>query len=191
MAPTLFKLYACVVAECWLCRMHDVEEWGHTCYISLTSNSSDDTPRMPVKILCTSVSLLMMLHYWPPHVQQQKQLSRHTKAEMFGLRVNISKMKFFIVGHEVQDLEMLPIRVDCGRIECVKEFQYLGSILAADDRIDAEVDKRLLSRHLVPYRRLFSTIPTFLLPPRGVYTKPVCSLCCRMEMSIGFYSGST
>ena len=28
MAPTLFNLYACVVAESWLCRMHDVEGVG-------------------------------------------------------------------------------------------------------------------------------------------------------------------
>ena len=28
-------------------------------------------------------------------------------------------------------------------MECVKEFQYLGSIIAADGQIDAEVDKRL------------------------------------------------
>ena len=47
------------------------------------------------------------------------------------------------MGHEVQDLEMLPMTVDGGSIECVKEFQYLGSIIAADGRIDVEVDKRL------------------------------------------------
>ena len=47
------------------------------------------------------------------------------------------------MGHEVQDLEMLPMTVDGGSIECVKEFQYLGSIIAADGQIDAEVDKRL------------------------------------------------
>ena len=33
--------------------------------------------------------------------------------------------------------------VDGGSIECVKEFQYLGSIIAGDGRIDAEVDKHL------------------------------------------------
>ena len=47
------------------------------------------------------------------------------------------------MGHEVQNLEMLPMTVDGGSIECVKEFQYLGSIIAADGQIDGEVDKRL------------------------------------------------
>ena len=28
MAPTLFNLYACVVAESWLCRMRDAEGVG-------------------------------------------------------------------------------------------------------------------------------------------------------------------
>ena len=52
-------------------------------------------------------------------------------------------MKFLVVGHEVQDSEMLPMTVDYGSIECVKEFQYLGSIIAADGQINVEVDKRL------------------------------------------------
>ena len=57
--------------------------------------------------------------------------------------MNVSKIKFLVVGHEVQDLKMLPMTVDGGSIECVKEFQYLGSIIVAGGRIDAEVDKHL------------------------------------------------
>ena len=38
---------------------------------------------------------------------------------------------------------MLPMTINGGSIECVKEFQYLGSIMAADGRIDIEVDKCL------------------------------------------------
>ena len=57
--------------------------------------------------------------------------------------MNVSKTKILVVGHGVQDLEMLPTTVDGGSIECVKEFQYLGSIIAADGHIDAEMDKRL------------------------------------------------
>ena len=56
----------------------------------------------------------------------------HSEAEKFGLIVKISKTKFLVVGHEVQDLEMLPMTVDDGSIEYVKEFQHLGSIIAAD-----------------------------------------------------------
>ena len=40
-------------------------------------------------------------------------------------------------------VQMLSMTVDGGSIKCVKEFQYLGSIIATDGRIDAEMDKRL------------------------------------------------
>ena len=59
--------------------------------------------------------------------------------------MNVSKTKFLVVGHE-----MLPMTVDGGSIECVKEFQYLGSIIAADGRIDAEVDKCLANASKYP-----------------------------------------
>ena len=38
---------------------------------------------------------------------------------------------------------MLPMIINGGSIECVKEFQYLWSIIAADGRIEIEVDKYL------------------------------------------------
>ena len=56
----------------------------------------------------------------------------YSEAKKFGLTVNVFKTKFLVVGHEVQDSEMLPMRADDDSIECVKEFQYLGSIIAAD-----------------------------------------------------------
>ena len=117
----------------------------------------------------------------------------YSEAEKFGQTVNVSKMKFLVVGHEVQDSKMLLMTVDGGSIECVKEFYYLGSIIAADGQINIEVDKHLpmLPRHFVPCRRLFSPMPTFLLPPRGRYTKLVCSQCCSVEVSVGFCSGNT
>ena len=79
-------------------------EWGQTCSISLTSNSSEDAPRMPVKILCTSVSLLMMLHYWPPQCSSRTAIQTYySELQEFMLTVNISKMKFLVVIYEVQD----------------------------------------------------------------------------------------
>ena len=72
MAPTLFNLYACVVAESWLCRMHGVEGVGtyllykpdQQLFRQFTKNACEDT--------LTSVSLLTMLHYWPPHCSSRK-----------------------------------------------------------------------------------------------------------------------
>ena len=51
MAPTLFNLYACVVAESWLCRMHDVEGVGtyllykpdQRLFRQYTKNACEDT----------------------------------------------------------------------------------------------------------------------------------------------------
>ena len=50
------------------------------------------------------------------------------------------KTKFLVVGHGVQEEELLPMSINGGTIECVKEFPYLGSLIAASGRIDAEVD---------------------------------------------------
>ena len=50
MAPTLFHLYACVVAESWLCRMHDVEGVGTYLPYKPDQRLFSDTPRMLVKI---------------------------------------------------------------------------------------------------------------------------------------------
>ena len=67
----------------------------------------------------------------------------YSETVKFGLTVNVSKTKFLVVGHQVQNLELLPMTIDGGSIECVKEFQYLGSIIVADGRIDVEVNKCL------------------------------------------------
>ena len=48
--------------------------------------------------------------------------------------MNTFKMKFLVVGHEVT--------VDGGSIERVAEFSYLGSLIAANGRIDVEVDSK-------------------------------------------------
>ena len=36
----------------------------------------------------------------------------YSEADKFGLTMSISKIKFLVVGHEVQDLEMLPMTAD-------------------------------------------------------------------------------
>ena len=85
-------------------------------------------------------------------------------------------MKFLVVGHEVQDLEMLPMTVDGGSIECVKEFQYLGSIIAADGRIDTEVDKRLVNASNALWKAVFTNINLSLTTKRQVYQACVLSV---------------
>ena len=134
MAPTLFNLYACVVAESWLCRIGDVEGVGtyllykpdQRLFRQYTKNSCEDT--LYKCEFADDVALLATISATAETAIQ----AYYSEAEKFGLTVNISKKKFLVVGHEVQDLKMLPMTVDGGSIECVKEFQYLGSIIAAD-----------------------------------------------------------
>ena len=93
--------------------------------------------------------------------------------------MNVSNTKFLLVGHEVQDLEMLPMTVDGGSIECVKEFQYLGSIIGVDGQIDVEVDKCLsnTSKAFSALRKaVFTNTNPSLIIKRQVYEAYVLSV---------------
>ena len=48
-----------------------------------------------------------------------------------------------VVGCDVEECDVQPISVDGGEIEHVTEFQYLGSIIAENGKIDAEIDRRI------------------------------------------------
>ena len=55
--------------------------------------------------------------------------------------LNIQKTKFMVVGSGTEDEDLQPIVIARGEIENVKEFSYLGSLIAENRRIDAEVDQ--------------------------------------------------
>ena len=57
--------------------------------------------------------------------------------------MSIVKTKFMVVGCDVAEADLEPISVEGGDIEHVSEFQYLGSVIAENGRIDAEVDRRI------------------------------------------------
>ena len=130
MAPTFFILYACVVSESWLCRMHDVEGVGTYLLYKpdqpllswYTKNAREDSPYK-----CEFVD---MLHYWPPHTS--------SKNSYLGILFQSRN-----VWADSENLQNVPMTIDGGCIECVKELQYLGSLIAADGRIDIDADKRL------------------------------------------------
>ena len=128
MAPTWCNLYACVVAESCLLRMLDVDgvgtyllykpdQWLFRWY---TKNACEDT--LYKCEFVNDVTLLATTHAAADTAIQ----TYNSEAEMFGLTVNVSKTKFLTMGHEVQDLKMLPMTVDDASIECVKEFQPWG-----------------------------------------------------------------
>ena len=57
------------------------------------------------------------------------------------LQVSTFKTEILVVGYEVKKEELLPMTADGGSIERVAEFPYLGSLIAANSRLDVEVDK--------------------------------------------------
>ena len=64
-------------------------------------------------------------------------------AKSLGLIVNIIKTKFMIVGHDIVEVDTQPISMEGGEIEHVSKFPYLGSSIAANGRIDDEIDRRI------------------------------------------------
>ena len=65
-----------------------------------------------------------------------------------------------MVGHNVTEADQQSICVASGeKIELVKEFRYLGSIIADNGRIDAEVDSHIANA-LVHSDRQSSTTST-------------------------------
>ena len=108
-------------------------------------------------------------------------------ALAFGLTVSIPKTKFLVTGHAVQESDKAPIDLSQGSIENVDEFPYLGSLVASNGMVDAEVTKRIAnaSRLLVPCVVPCSRTKTSPLPPSGRCTKHVCSLCSSMVQDVG------
>ena len=57
--------------------------------------------------------------------------------------MNIIKTKFMVVGHDIAEENTQPISLESVVIEHMSEFPYLGSSIAANGRIDYEIDKRI------------------------------------------------
>ena len=49
------------------------------------------------------------------------------------------------VGHDIVEEDTQPISLEGGEIEHVSEFPYLGSNIAANGRIDDEIDRRIVN----------------------------------------------
>ena len=98
-----------------------------------------------------------------------------------------------MVGYGVKEEKLLPMTVDGGSIECVAEFPYLGSLTAANGRIDVEVDKRIAcaSKAFGAYICLCSRTPNYLSPPRGKFTKCMFCQCYCMEGNAEYHSDVT
>ena len=97
----------------------------------------------------------------------------------FGLRLSTFKTKFMSAGREVKSEDRPPIEIENSEIECVKEFPYLGSIIAANRRMDPDVEKRLsqASKAFGALRKsVFSDKNLSLCTKREVYQECVISV---------------
>ena len=145
MAPTLFNLFACAVAERWTERNREVEGAGTRILYKLDQQLFRRSTRKASE-LCLhkgefADDVVLMARLKDAAAAASRAYVDVTRA--FGMTVSITKTKFMVVGNGVSDEEKLPIAVDGGRIEWVSEFPYLGSLIADSGRIDMEVEKRI------------------------------------------------
>ena len=61
----------------------------------------------------------------------------------FGLTVSNSKTKHMVAGRLAEAADREPLVIDGGQIENVKDFPYLGSMIADSGRMDIDVEKRI------------------------------------------------
>lgn len=147
MAPSLFNLYACAVAERWTERVKDVEGVGTEILYKLDQHLFRRSTRKAsrthlLKGEFADDVVLMARSREAAAVALQTYVD---VARDFGMTVSIQKTKFMVVGSGVTEIERAPIVVDGGKIEWVSEFPYLGSLIADSGRMDIDVEKRLAS----------------------------------------------
>ena len=145
MAPTLFNLYACVVAERWLDRVKTIEGVG-----TLVVNKQDG--RLFRRSLRNASGTLLYKGEFADDVVLFA-CSREAActaieayievASSLGLTVSFPKTKFMVVGAVVSVDDHQPLAVGGGLIEWVDLFPYLGSVIEDQGSIDAEVDRRI------------------------------------------------
>ena len=181
MAPTLFNLYACVVAERWLDKVRDVDGIG-TClfykfdqqlFRRYTRNASEDVIHK-----CEFADDVALLATSRAAAETAMKLYSSVASD-FGLTVSVPKTKFMVVGYGVEEEELLPMSIDGGNIECVTEFPYLGSLIAANGRIDVEIDKRIAnaSKAFGALRQsVFKNVQLSITTKRQVYNACVLSV---------------
>ena len=57
--------------------------------------------------------------------------------------MSFTKTKMMAAGREVSAEDQMPLHVGSEEIEYVKEFTYLGSVVASSGKMDADIDRRI------------------------------------------------
>ena len=181
MAPSLFNLYACAVAERWTERVKDVEEVGTEILYKLDQHLFRRSTRKASKACLLKGEfdddVVLMAHSRDAAAAAPR--AYVDVARDFGMTVSVPKTKFTVVGCAVTEEEKAPIAVDNGLIKWVSEFPYLGSLIADSGRMDVEIEKRLASASKafrVPSQAVFKDAHLSLNTKRQVYRACVLSV---------------
>ncbi len=144
MAPSLFNLYACAMAEIWMERVKDVDDAGTKILYNLDQYLFRRSTQKAREICLRKGEFADDVVLMAQSKEAAATLRVYMKvAKEFGLTVSVSKTKFLMVGGTATEEDKAPIVVDDGQIEWVSEFPYLGSLIAGSGRIDVEIEIRL------------------------------------------------
>ena len=105
----------------------------------------------------------------------------------FGLTVSNSKTKHMVTGRLAEDCDRDSIETDGGEIESVKEFLYLGSVMADSGRMDIDVERRIsqASRAFGVLRKAVFLDKNLTLSRRQRYTRHVSYQFYFMDLNAG------
>lgn len=95
-------------------------------------------------------------------------------AQDLGLSVSMSKTKMMVTGRGVTEEDTAPVCMGVDEIECVSEFQYLGSLVTTTRRAKPDVDRRIARASL--HRAVFGNRDLTVTTKRSVYQACVLSV---------------
>ena len=144
MAQTLFNFYACLVVERWKEKVKDVGvgillnyKLDEKLFRQYTRNAKQTSLTVGQ---CADDGALLATTHRGAEIAMTEFASR---ASDFGLNVNFVKTKVMATGREITVEDQPPLSVGSETIESVKEFPYLGSVVASSGRVDADIDRRI------------------------------------------------
>ena len=145
MAPVLFNLFMCAMMERWAERAHGNVEVGvrlHYKYDEKLFRRYERNANMRLLTECQFADDGALLA--SSRSGAELAIRTYQKAcSNFGLTVSNSKTKHMVTGRLAEDCDRESIETDGGEIERVKEFLYLGSVMADSGRMDIDVERRI------------------------------------------------
>ena len=134
LALTLFNVHACLVAERWSTKVSEIDGIGIRVKYKLdgklikkyTKNGSHYTLK-ECQFADNAALLGTAIEGMDPAKSAYIEI-----ANSFGLTASLQKTKFMVVGKELEV-----------ESECVEDLYYLGTVIAANGRIDKEINRRI------------------------------------------------